>query len=129
MLLYIPFKEGIVLYSFLYIKYETSTAKSYSVSFFHRIFNSLFCKTDTDNKYTFTIKMFRLQQNIHVYIADIKCKQQSILSKSATSEPPKNPALAPGGVWKRHDVELIHILRIDVRVSHGKKPRHTLGSD
>lgn len=68
--------------------------------------------------------MFRLQQNIRVYTDDIKCKQQSF-RKSAPPEPKKSPVPRPSGVCKRHDVEQIHILRIDARVSQGKKPRHT----
>lgn len=72
--------------------------------------------------------MFRLQQSVHVYTADIKCKQHSFLRKSAPPEPKKKkkgPVPRPCGVCKRHDVERIQILRIDARVSQGKKPRHT----
>lgn len=70
-----------------------------AIIIFHIIFNTFSCKTDTNNKYTFTIKMFRLQQSAHVYTADIKCKQHSFLRKSAPPEPKKKkkkvPSLAP----------------------------------
>lgn len=96
-------------------------------SFFGKLLIRLFRKTDTHNKYTFTIKMFRLRRNIQVYIADRKCKQQSFLRKICTSWAKIGPVPRPCGVSKKRDVE--HILRIDARVSQGKKPRHTLGSD
>lgn len=53
-----------------------------------------------------------------MYIADIKCKQQSFLRKICTSWAKIGPVLRPCGVCKRRDVE--HILRMDARVSQGK---------